>query len=89
MKEVMLSCGCHLRLDENATDNMEFIDALAEMAEDDFTAVSKVLVMILGKEQRKKLYDHLRTPDGRVPIKAVSDCVLEIFDKMGQQGKNF
>ena len=28
-----------------------------------------------GKEGRKKLYDHLRTPDGRVPVAKVADAL--------------
>lgn len=40
------------------------------------------------KEQRKRLYDFLRGDDGRVHITAVSDCIREVMDAIGDAGKN-
>ena len=39
------------------------------------------------KEQKKKLYDHLRE-DGTVQVSKVVEALKEIFDKLGEQGKN-
>lgn len=44
--------------------------------------------MLFGKEQRKRLYDFLRGDDGRVHITAVSDCIREVMDAIGDAGKN-
>lgn len=79
--------GFSYDIPENVFDNMELIDAIAESGENDL-AVSRVVKLLLGGEGRKKLYDHLRGEDGRVPVKAVVDTVVEIFGALGQSGKN-
>lgn len=79
--------GFEFSVDPNVLDNMELLDAVAEIDTNPL-AVSKVINMVLGAEQRKALYDHLRTEDGRVPVKAVSDAITDIFSSCGQQGKN-
>lgn len=69
-------------------DNMELLDALAELDENDPLQISRVCVLLLGKAQRKKLYDHLRAPAGNVPIKDVAAAIGEIFTACGDAGKN-
>lgn len=81
--------GLNLEIDKDVLDNMELVDALAEMqGDDDVLAVSKVAKMILGAENRKKLYEHLRTEKGTVPVAKVAAAVHEIFRAMGEEGKN-
>lgn len=82
------SSGFAFSLDEKALDNMELVDTLAEMESGDSLAISAVVRMVLGEEQRRALYEHLRTDDGRVPASAVSDAVMEIFNAFGKAGKN-
>ena len=41
--------------------------------------LSKVVIMLLGKEQTEKLKDHLRTKDGIVPAEKMSEEITEIF----------
>lgn len=79
--------GFEFAIENNVFDNMELVDTIAEATEDDPVAISKLVKMVLGTEQRKKLYDHLRTEDGRVPTAAVFAAVGEIFASFGQ-GKN-
>lgn len=88
MKQIELTNGFKMELDDNVMDNMELVDALAEADGEDTLAVSKIARMILGKEKRKQLYDYLRTEDGRVPVEAVSNSIKEIFDSFGDKGKN-
>lgn len=40
-----------------------------------------------GWDMRKNLYDHLRNDDGRVPVDAVSQELIEIFSAFGAKGK--
>ena len=87
MKTIELKNGLKLEMNENTMDNMELVDTLAE-AEDDPLAVSRMTKLVLGTEGRKKLYDSLRTEDGRVPVAAVSDAIKEIFEAFGEKGKN-
>lgn len=88
MKTIKLSNGLELELEENVMDNMELVDILAEAADDDPLAVSRMIKTILGTEGRKKLYDSLRAEDGRVPVVAVSNAIREIFETFGGKGKN-
>lgn len=88
MKAIELSNGYKVELAENTMDNMELVDALAEAADDDPLAVSKICKLVLGEEKRKELYDAIREPDGRVPVEKVSNCIKEIFESFGDQGKN-
>lgn len=79
--------GFEYSIDSNVMDNMELLDAVAEI-DGNPLALSKVLKMVLGDEQRKALYDHLRQEDGRVPVKAVSEEITDIFTSSGKNGKN-
>lgn len=86
MKEIVLKNGFEIKLPDDALDNMEFVEALEE--EDEAFMLSKLCKVILGKEKKKELYDYLRTEDGRVPIKEVSEAVEEIIKAFGEEGKN-
>lgn len=84
MIEGKLKSGFAYKIEDHVLDNMELLDAIAEVDQNPMV-LSKVLKMLLGTEQRKELYDHLRDPkNGNVPIVAVSDAVAEIFSGSGQ-----
>lgn len=86
--KITTKSGFTCDLPENAADNMELVDALAEMQGDsDILAVSRVLRLLVGDDIRKALYDHLRV-DGRVPLAAVQTEITDIFSALGQTGKN-
>lgn len=80
------SSGFEFTVDEKNLDNMELVDAIAE-ADSNPIAVTRIIKMLLGDEQKKQLYDHLRTADGRVPIKDVTTAVVDIFNS-DKSGKN-
>ncbi len=89
MKQIVLNNGFAVEVDENVIDNMELVDALAEMKDDDDPlGISKVTKLLLGKKQRKALYDAVRTEDGRVPLNEISHAIEEIFAAFDDQGKN-
>lgn len=73
------SSGFEFAVDETKLDNMEYLDALSEI-DTNSLAFSKVLRLTLGTEQRDKLYDHLRTEDGRVPVQTVLEEFEEIMN---------
>ena len=87
MKKIRLENGLNLEIQDNALDNMELLDDLVELDEGNGYAIIRVVGRILDKEQKQKLYDHLRV-DGVVQISKVVDCMKEIFDKLGNAGKN-
>lgn len=82
------SSGFKFEVSEDVLDNMELVDTLAEMQDDNPLEVSKVVRIVLGPEQRSALYENLRTEDVRVPVMAVSEAIMDIFNAFGQKGKN-
>lgn len=80
--------GFEFEIDSVTLDDMEFVDALADTMNDNPLAFSAVCAKLFGAEQKKKLYDHLRT-DGRVPLEAISNEIADVFKALGETGKNF
>jgi hypothetical protein len=50
-------------------------------------SLGRTIRLLMGKEQTKKLYDHLRTADGRVPVVALSNALGELMESF-RAGKN-
>ena len=88
MKKIVLENGLELEVNEQCLNNMELLDALEEMTDGNELAISKVVKLMLGKENRKKLYDYVRDKDGRVPLEIIDKCLTEIMLLLGEQGKN-
>ena len=87
MKKVKLDSGLTLEIKENVMDNMELLDDLVDLDEGNGYAISRVVSKILDKAEKKKLYDSLRV-DGVTPISKVVEAMKEIFEKLGEKGKN-
>lgn len=87
MKKGELENGFKYEVDENILDDMELLDALAE-AEENPLKISIVSKKILGTEQRKRLYDHIRREDGTVPVEDASQAIADILEALGEEGKN-
>lgn len=83
-----LKNGFEYEVDDSVTDDMEMVDALAEAQGSNPLAISEVVIKLLGKEQRKALYDAVRREDGTVPVEEVSNSVVKIFEAIGDSGKN-
>ena len=88
MKKGKTQSGFKYEIDEKVLDDMELIDAMAASQGDDPTQISTVVVKIFGADQRKRLYDHVRTEDGRVPVTEVANIITEIIESLGDDGKN-
>ena len=87
MRKIKLDSGLTLEIRDNVMDNMELLDDLVELDEGNGYAISRVVGRILDKAERKKLYDSLRV-DGVTPVSKVVEAMKEIFDKLGDAGKN-
>lgn len=74
--------GFEYEIDKKAINNMELIDAIAELEEnpENVVALSKVTTMLLGKETKKRLYEHVRNADGIVTIDAAMTEIVDIFN---------
>ena len=79
--------GFKFEMDEITFDNVELFDALVEMEDGNvLMTLPKITTMLLGPEQKKKLYDHLRK-DGRVSMTDLSSEIVDIFNST-KNGKN-
>ena len=87
MKKIKLDSGLALEIKDNVMDNMELLDDLVELDEGNGYAISRVVGRILDKDEKKKLYESLRV-DGVTPVSKVVEAMKEIFDKLGDTGKN-
>lgn len=81
--------GFQFEIPEENFDDMELLDALAEADGGNVAAMPKAVRLLLGKEQKEKLYNHLRTEKGNVPIQKFFNEIEDIFAIKGQSGKNF
>lgn len=72
------STGFEFEFDKAALDNMEVLDAINELDENPY-ASTKIITLLLGKETKKRLYDHVRDEHGRVPAEAIAGEMVEIF----------
>ena len=87
-KKGTLENGFAYEVDENVLDDMRLVDAIAEAEGENPLKVSKVMTMVLGDEQKERLYKSLENETGRVPVKVAMDALMEIFNRLGEEGKN-
>ena len=87
MKKIKLESGLELKIQDSVMNNMELLDDLVDLDDGTGYAISRIVNRILEKSEKKKLYDHLRV-DGVTPVDKVVECMKEIFDKLGEPGKN-
>lgn len=83
--------GFEFAVAKSTMDNMELVDLLADLessGNENVIAVSRIANLVLGREQKAKLYEHHRTDDGRVPVEGVLTDISEIFTAFGTAGKN-
>jgi len=57
---------------------MELLELVAE-ADENMTLMPKVLSKLLGKKQKKRLYDFCREKNGNVPVEKTVRVMEEIF----------
>ena len=86
MKEIKLNSGLVLNIDEEAMNDMELLDDLAQLDEGNGLAIPRVCDRLLGKE-KEKLYESIRE-NGRVKVTDTVEAMKEILSKLGDAGKN-
>lgn len=80
--------GFEFSIEKDRLDNMELLDELAEIDAGNVAAISRASTLLLGKEQKKSLYKHLRREGGNIPIEAFVNEIADIMNEAGKQGKN-
>lgn len=83
MLKIETSSGFIYEIHEEALENYELVDAIGEL-EDNPLAISRVTNLLLGREQKMKMFDYLRNEEGIVPTQKVTDEIQEIFKHLGE-----
>ncbi len=83
--KVKTTTGFVCEIDTSAMNDMEVLDLVVRIDEGDALAYSPFLTKLLGKENKARLYDHVREEDGRVPIEKVAAEVGEILEQAGEK----
>ncbi len=79
--------GFEIELDDNVLNDVELLDALGGMQDGNIFDLGRLAQRLLGSEGKKKLYDYLRGPDGRVPVAAAATALGELMNSFAA-GKN-
>lgn len=72
--------GFEYEIEDSAMDNMELLDLLSEIDRGKMSSIADATVLLLGKEQKKRLYEHIRTEEGNVPIELFVKEFTEILN---------
>lgn len=83
MKTIETDSGFKCKIDETVLDDMRFLELIATLDENPLN-LPAFLEKFLGEKQKEKLYKHIETKDGRVPITALQDILAEIMTKAGE-----
>ncbi len=74
------STGFEFEVFANVMQNAEFLELFADVQDGENLKIFKLVKLVLGEDQKKKLYDHIRDEDGDVSIDDLADEVREIFE---------
>lgn len=73
-------------VDSACLEDAEFLETFADVQSGkDGLKAFELIRKSLGDDQKAKLYDHVRTEDGRVPVTALTDEISDIFETLGRE----
>ena len=81
-KTIKTASGFTCKIDPVILDDMRLMDLIAELDENQLL-YPKFVKFLLGADTKEKLYKHLETKDGRVPIAALDAELKEIMEQLG------
>lgn len=70
--------GFNYEIADETLNDYELFELIAEVDSKPLL-LPKLVVKLLGEEQKNNLINHVRTEDGRAPIDKISQEVMEIF----------
>lgn len=85
MKTVETASGFTAEVNESAVDDMAFLDLLCEIDDGDPHALRRLVSCLLSEDDAKRLYAHVKTEDGRIPVSAVNAEVTDIIRAIGKK----
>lgn len=75
--------GFEYKIPKEQLDNYELVEALGEMEENPLV-ISKIVNMLLGKDQKNKLKDHIRSESGIVSAEKMGEEIKNIFENVNE-----
>lgn len=72
--------GFEFEIEEDALDDIELLEDLCALDRGELDALPAALERIIGTEQKKALYNHVRNEKGRVTTTAVVNEIKNIFE---------
>ena len=77
--------GLDIAITSDALDDMELLEDLIDLQNGDHAKLSSVLTRLLGgRENKQKLYDHLRR-DGKVHVSDATTALQELIEAAGKK----
>lgn len=76
--------GFKFTCDGRLMHNVEFLEEFAAVQKGDGLEVFDLIRRILGEDQKKALYDHIRDEEGIVPLEAMKEELSDIFDALAE-----
>ena len=76
--------GFAFEANEKQMENAEFLENFVELQKNNGLVCFDMVAMLLGKDGKQALYDHIRTDDGIVPVERLTDEIKDIFEKMDE-----
>ena len=88
MKKIKLACGLTCEVDERIANDFEVLWFLRK-SDKDINYLFMALEKIFGSEATvDKLIECLKCEDGYVDNEKIGDVVTELFEQLGEDGKN-
>lgn len=88
LKNIKTLTGFELELDDEVFNDMELFESTVKLEKGDMTELPGFVDKVMGKETKKRFYDHLRTDTGRVPMQTAMDEIRFIIESLGDSKKN-
>lgn len=76
--------GFKFTCDSRLMQNVEFLEEFAAVQSGDGLEVFNLIKRILGEDQKKALYEHIRDEEGIVPVDAMKDELADIFEALAE-----
>ena len=80
------SSGFEFAIQKNTLDNYELVEALGDIDTNPFV-LTKVVNLLLGKEQKEQLKEHVRDEEGIVTTTALMAEIEDIFNTQSEVKK--
>ena len=86
MHKIKTKTGFECEINEIVFDDIEFFDILREFDSGNPQNFGLAVRKVFGNDV-SKLYDHVRTEDGRVPIEAIASEMMDICESLDEGKK--